>query len=71
MSDWIEWTGGECPVPEDTHIEARMRGTFIKDGRPVHRGFKTSQPTEFHHWLDTGQESDIIAYRIITAMFPN
>lgn len=70
-NDWIEWSGGDCPVSEDTHVEVRMRSTFIKDGVAVHRGFKTKRPTEFHHWDDTGEETDIIAYRIIPAMFPN
>lgn len=26
MSDWIEWNGGECPVPGDTRVDVRLRG---------------------------------------------
>ena len=26
MSDWIEWEGGECPVPKDTLVEIKARG---------------------------------------------
>ena len=25
MGDWIEWKGGECPVPPDTRVEVRFR----------------------------------------------
>ena len=25
MSDWIEWKGGECPVPPDTWVEIQFR----------------------------------------------
>lgn len=24
MADWIEWAGGECPVPPHTVVEARV-----------------------------------------------
>lgn len=25
-SDWIEWNGGECPVPKDALVDVRFRG---------------------------------------------
>lgn len=28
MSDWIEWKGGECPVPPDTRVQVRFVSDF-------------------------------------------
>ncbi|MBS6031535.1 MAG: hypothetical protein KIB40_00050 [Pantoea sp.] len=54
--DWIEWCGGDCPVPEGVKAEIKFR-----DG----------DCAELDTWLDIlewrhkGYGSDIIAYRII------
>ncbi|MBD8181656.1 hypothetical protein IFU25_08065 [Pantoea agglomerans] len=54
--EWIEWGGGECPVPEGVKAEIKFR-----DG----------DCAELDTWLDIlewrhkGYGSDIIAYRII------
>lgn len=54
--EWIDWAGGECPVPEGVKAEIKFR-----DG----------DCAELDTWLDIlewrhkGYGSDIIAYRII------
>lgn len=55
-NEWIEWAGGECPVPDDrAEVEVKFR-----DGQ-VHRDNCPSDWT----WADRGQSLDIIAYRIV------
>ena len=31
-SDWIPWSGGEQPVPNETPVEVRFRGGHIDNG---------------------------------------
>lgn len=56
MSDWIKWTGGECPVGKGVRVECFLRvGNYLN---------------EYGEKLDWGRLSDndaadIIAYRII------
>ena len=58
MSDWIEWKGGECPVPDSTMVEVRFR-----DGRTP-----TRRPADMFDWgYGKGylmRNSDIVAYRV-------
>ena len=57
MKDWIEWSGGECPVPVDTKIEIERRnGTTenLKAGK-------------WDGWSMAGHSTDIVAYRIVGA----
>lgn len=52
-SDWIEWHGGDCPVPGDTLVQYRLRG-----------GMETVSAEELDwDWYD--DSVDIIAYRIV------
>lgn len=58
MSDWIEWTGGNCPVRGDTLVEVRIRGGDVVRDRA----------REF--WWDHQRHlraSDILAYRVVQA----
>lgn len=52
---WIEWGGGDMPVSEHTFLHVRYRGEFQEDkciaGNMI--------------WNHSGEEDDIIAYRII------
>jgi hypothetical protein len=54
MNEWIEWMGGECPVPAGTAVEFRMReaGDDIRDDATSLR------------WAHDGRSSDIVAYRL-------
>ena len=53
---WIEWQGGECPVPQWVRTERRLRG-----------GYSSRLHANGGHW-DRGsveRSGDIVAYRII------
>ena len=54
MSDWIEWKGGECPVPSDTLVEVRTRGCG-----------KVGGMAGALMWGHQGDLGDIVAYRVV------
>lgn len=57
-TDWIEWAGGECPVPGDTVVDVRLT-------RGEYSGLKASDISE-GRWAGTFlQNGNIIAYRIV------
>lgn len=51
MNEWVQWKGGECPVPGDTLVEVRSRRGFV--WRDVAKAF----------WWD--HRGDIVAYRVV------
>lgn len=54
---WIEWRGGECPLPNGASHEVRLRcGRVVKDDEP-----------ETWLWFHSGNHDDIVAYRIINS----
>ena len=32
MTDWIKWSGGECPVDQETMVEIACRGGLADEG---------------------------------------
>jgi hypothetical protein len=52
---WIEWRGGERPVPLDTVVEYRVRGV---------RGVRVSTASRTV-WSHHGGFGDIVAYRVV------
>ncbi len=52
--DWIEWHGGECPVPAGTLIDVRFRDGDVLE-RVMSDGWR---------WSAEGLKADIVAYRI-------
>lgn len=50
---WIEWGGGECPVPQECSVEVRFRERAQNGGRSL------------WDWSHCGGSKDIIAYRVI------
>lgn len=65
-SDWIEWGGGECPVPAGTPVMIRLRiGTEHGPFPALHlnAGFDVDASAAF--WRNYGYMVDIIAYRIV------
>lgn len=63
---WIEWGGGECPVPRGTLVDVKYLcgdvNRHIKAGEPDSSG---SIDTAFAvRWSKLGAEYDIIAYRL-------
>lgn len=56
MGDWIEWNGGEMPVPAKVRVEVKLR-------EPV-TGENVAEAI-CYDWQRLGLRSDIIAYRIV------
>lgn len=54
---WIEWAGGECPVPAGTKVQCRYRNG---DTGQLYRA-------EGYRWNHAGNGVDIVAYRVIKA----
>lgn len=54
--EWIEWTGGKCPVDGKTKVQVRFR---------VADGSDEGSPAYALRWTHTDSWGDIIAYRII------
>lgn len=51
MTDWIEWKGGECPVPKDALVEVRDEiGRTMKDAA---------------EWFLWRPPSRIVAHRVV------
>ena len=53
---WIKWNGGECPVPPETIVEAKLRCV----------GVEISGLAKTYSWLGVGGDGDIVEYRVIT-----
>lgn len=56
---WIEWHGGECPVPNGTAVVVRFR-----DGWTSSETNPCNAP-ERMRWSHLGNYCDIIAYRVV------
>lgn len=57
-NEWIEWNGGECPVPYGTKVDVIYRD-----------GYKTYMRIGWAHlspnvWIHFNDEWDIVAYRV-------
>jgi hypothetical protein len=64
MSEWIDWAGGECPVP-DGATEVEVRYVADSDGEDAER--MTGDQARELHWSHTGGIGDIVAYRVLSA----
>lgn len=53
-SEWIEWNGGDRPVPSSTEIEALTGSGRKLEGR-----------ADEYEWTHSGSRHDIIAYRVV------
>lgn len=54
--EWIQWTGGECPVDSDAIVEVKYR-------KPNPYQFNNDRAGDFT-WSHDGFDGDIIAYRL-------
>lgn len=57
MSDWVEWNGGERPVPNDALVEVRFRDGEVSAGAEA----------AYFWWDHRGKASDIVAYSVVQA----
>lgn len=65
-SDWIEWGGGDCPVPDGTTIIVRYRDKLESGPFPANDRLPECFSDAKHAlWEKYGDENDIIAYRIV------
>ena len=55
---WIEWKGGECPVPRGTWVELHLRDEMKPQGLK-----RLASVIRWQHGLKA--DSDIIAYRVV------
>lgn len=64
-NEWIEWNGGECPVPTGTPVFVRYRtgGTLgpLPAGEDVPGATRYAGPA---FWRHDGVAGDIVAYRL-------
>lgn len=74
--NWIEWNGGENPIPlgKEFYVEARVNrdeayaplADFFAGGTYFHSFEELDTPNSFK-WEHTGDLSDIVAYAIVEA----
>lgn len=53
--DWIEWHGGECPVPPETKVEVELRGGAVMEACAGD-----------YYWDHYDDDGDIVSYRTVT-----
>ena len=57
--EWIEWAGGDCPVPEGIEVDVKFQNGEVCDN-----GMVPSTSWDWAHGDCGGY--DIVAYRIVT-----
>lgn len=62
VNDWIEWHGGECPLPEGTPFDVRFRSGV--------EGYGCESVSHLLRWDHTGLAGDVVAYRPVTKVDP-
>jgi hypothetical protein len=64
---WIDWNGGDQPVPDGTIIDTKYRdGDEMFHGETGQFGTKTS----VSFWIHENHENDIVAYRLTPSAQP-
>ena len=53
---WIKWDGGECPVPPDTRVQAKIRSGGVLGPRCA----------STYRWAHLDSNSDIVEYHTVT-----
>lgn len=68
-NDWIEWTGGDCPVAKGTLVDVKYRDGRSANG--VTAGTESGEPNHVsdngsnaEDWSHDGVWADIVAYRL-------
>ena len=55
---WIDWNGGECPVPPDMRVTVKFRDGDSQSGHPAY--------AYAYSWRHDGDGADIVEYRTVT-----
>ena len=61
---WIEWGGGECPLPRGALVDVRYRDGKQLNALSANYGTLNPRDASFVFWRNCGCEKDIIAYRL-------
>lgn len=70
MSEWIEWSGGECPVDLNAVVEAKLRLRIHTDepirnsARSLRWDHSRGPDPECPNGFSEGN-ADIVAYRVV------
>jgi hypothetical protein len=65
-NEWIEWAGGECPVPADTRVCVRFRDGETQ-GPVMACAYADPELSNWAHVDSDPLADDIIAYRVVPA----
>lgn len=60
---WIDWEGGECPVPHDTKVMVKLR---VDDDEFQSKSYNAGRLC----WIHAFDNSNIIAYMIVPTYVP-
>lgn len=65
--DWIEWSGGECPVAPDTSVQIKTADGEVWDDPEGTPAGVFSAPAVLDWWKGEGLCHDwrIVAYRVV------
>lgn len=58
---WIEWNGGECPVPGNTKVHIKLRRGYDASKDAHSPGFEAMR----FWWNHNNRDSDIVAYKLV------
>ena len=58
-TDWIEWSGGPCPVDRETWVRVKLRDGYVTPGYEQHHA------RNFIWTHSNGRSWEIIAYQIV------
>lgn len=64
VDGWIDWPGGECPVPRGTLVDVRYRNGSELFGLPADESVRNSPDAHQEYWDNDDNPRDIIAYRL-------
>lgn len=63
IDGWIEWKGGECPVPIGTRVDVQYRKGDNSYNQPAGEAGRIGEMWALN-WNHTGHSADIVAYRL-------
>lgn len=61
---WIEWKGGECPVPKGALIDVKYRNGHEENAIPAGEYSGAGHRMSAIDWSNNGHQCEIIAYRL-------
>lgn len=56
---WIQWDGGDCPVPDETLVNLKVR----EESKKTYRDYACN--ASFLSWKHSNSAHDVVAYRVV------